>query len=92
MPGMGQSRYRVFFVLPDQTEGQCELGGDAPISPANIDAIERDLMARIGSTNALVIGWQEIEARPAPSGSAGGPGRSVRAARAPLVPAADERA
>lgn len=56
-------RYRVFFVLPDQMEGRCELGQDTPISIADVDTIERALMERLGCGNALVIGWQELGTR-----------------------------
>jgi len=59
----GRLRYRVFFVLPDQVEGQCELGQDAPVSADDVDAIERALMDRLGCTNALIIGWQQLAAR-----------------------------
>lgn len=55
-------RYRVFFVLPDQVEGRCELGQDAPISVDDVDSIERVLMDRLGCSNALVIGWQRLAA------------------------------
>lgn len=52
--------YRVFFVLPDRVEGRCVVGRDTPISPDDVDAIERALMHRLGSSNALVIGWQQL--------------------------------
>lgn len=66
-------RYRVFFVLPDHVEGRCELGQDAPISVDDVDSIERALMDRLGCSNALVIGWQQLEAR-----AVAGGGRSPR--------------
>lgn len=61
-------RYRVFFVLPDQVEGRCELGQDAPISVDDVDSIERVLMDRLGCSNALVIGWQRLGASTAAAG------------------------
>ena len=69
--GRGRLRYRVFFVLPDQVEGRCELGQDLPISADDVDAIERALIDRLGCTNALVIGWQELAARGARLPAAG---------------------
>lgn len=65
-PGGPGRRYRVFFVLPDQVDGRCEIGQDAPISIADVDAIERALMDRLGCSNALVIGWQELGGRGVP--------------------------
>ena len=64
-------RYRVFFVLPDQVEGRCELGQDAPISVDDVDSIERALMDRLGCSNALVIGWQQLGARGVRTATAG---------------------
>lgn len=58
----GGCRYRVFFVLPDQVEGRCEFGQDGPICEADVEAIERALMTRLGCGNACVIGWQELDA------------------------------